>query len=400
MPNRTWKGGYALAAEVSQIDTAVFGGTWESNDVVSATLEDESGNTKTIDTVTGSTAVATLIATVVAALNASTDPHFAAITFAAASPNLTATADTAGKPFKLTWATTENGGGAADAQTLTTSTTTPNQGPYDYGCAGNWWEGVVPVASDKVTIAGSYDIKYGLNQSSVTLSGFAIAPDYTGQIGFNGAPLRIALNTDALVGGAGTYYLDLGASNVSVRLISDDYPRDTTLALSTDDVDRSNYPFTNLKGSNLATLYVEDGRLEVARNAGATSTVAAVQQSGGLVKLGSGTTLTTYSMADGEAVLECAATTVNVGGGHLRTIGTGAIATMTVSGGAVTPNSTGAISTLNVKLDGSVDFSDSRAARTVAAMNIYGRDAEVILDLNVVTVSASAGTPPSEAGGV
>lgn len=386
MANRTWQGGDTA---VAQVDTQTYGGTWEADDVVIYTLKDESGTSASISTTTGSTTIATITATVAAALNASTDPRFRAITWAAGSTTVTGTADTAGVPFHLTVSTTEAGGGGADAQTLSNATTTPNQGPNDYGDAGNWVESAVPVASDKVTIAGSNDILYSLDQSGVTLSGFVIAPDCTAQVGASGAPLKIASSADVLIGGGGTYYLDLGSSNVSARFVSDDLPRDTTLNFATETVDLSNYPFTNIKGSNLATFYIEDGRVEVARSSGVTATVATINLSGGLLRVGSGATLTTLNVAGGAAYLAAAATTVKVNRGVVTTSGSGAVTTMTVAGGVVYPNSTGTISTLTVLDAGIADFTNSLASRTVSTLNVFGQEATVAYDPGAVTISAS-----------
>src|SRR4051794_15444652 len=105
-----WRGD---APAVAQVTAWVFGGTWETDDVVKVTI-----NGKTVSVTTGSTVIATLLDTVVTALNASTIQEIAEITWSRSSSSLVGTCDTAGVPFTCTVSTTEAGGGAADAQTI------------------------------------------------------------------------------------------------------------------------------------------------------------------------------------------------------------------------------------------------------------------------------------------
>src|SRR6185369_8104257 len=138
-----WLGG---ASAVAQVDTLVVGGTIEVGDLFNVTI-----NGKTVSVAAATTVIASVVAQILAALQASTIAEFAEQTYASTSPNITATANTTGKPFTLTVLSTEAGGGALDAQTFTTSTTTASSGPNDWGAASNWSLAAVPVNTNDVS---------------------------------------------------------------------------------------------------------------------------------------------------------------------------------------------------------------------------------------------------------
>lgn len=89
------------------------------------------------------------------------------------------------------------------------------------------------------------------------------------------------------------------------------------------------------------------------------------------VNLGSGGTLTTIYQSSGNAVANCAFTTLTQQGGTLQTEGTGAVTTATV-GGTYTSNSTGTITTLTVTNGGLADFTKTSLARTVTTATVNG----------------------------
>jgi hypothetical protein len=94
-------------------------------------------------------------------------------------------------------------------------------------------------------------------------------------------------------------------------------------------------------------------------------------------------TLTTFTQQDGDAVLGCAATTVNHNGGSLETRGSGAITTLNNAAGAITTcNSTGTITALNCY--GTADFTKSTSARTVTTPK-YGKGGSIKFDPGVLT---------------
>jgi hypothetical protein len=160
MATREWLGN-ALA--VQQITTWLFAGTWEATDIITITC-----NGKTITVVAGDTVAATIATTVHAALAASTIPEFTEVTWTVDTATITATGAVAGRPFTYTFATTETGGGAADAQTINggTSSTgtdaTACTGPNYADNTANWSGGSLPVDGDDVVIRRPVSILYGL----------------------------------------------------------------------------------------------------------------------------------------------------------------------------------------------------------------------------------------------
>jgi trimeric autotransporter adhesin len=156
--------GRALAR--AQISTVTPGGTIEVGDLFYCTI-----NGKSISFAATGTTVANVVTGLVAAWNASTTTEFAAITATDSTTHMTLTADTAGVPFTVTVSTTESNGGAADAQTIATATTTTATGPNHWTDTNNWDTAAIPVNSDTVNIdLGIASILYGLDQSAVTVA--------------------------------------------------------------------------------------------------------------------------------------------------------------------------------------------------------------------------------------
>ncbi len=161
-----WVGG---TTAVAQVDTLTVGGTIEADDVFTITVTGENGDTHAVTVTGGSTDADTVATAMAAAWNA--DAHYlcAPVTAAASGGGtgaLTLTADTAGVPFHVSVATTEAGGGAADAQTFTRAATTANAGPYDWNTAANWDTGAVPVGGDTVYVEGG-TVLYGMDQTGL-----------------------------------------------------------------------------------------------------------------------------------------------------------------------------------------------------------------------------------------
>lgn len=181
-----WRGD---APAVAQVRNFLLAGTWEATDVITFTI-----GTKVVTLAAGSTnttTIAALMATTWNALSSTTYPEFAELTASSSTGNFILTSDTAGKPFAVTIATTETGGGAADAQTIdggassTGTSTTANAGPNDLSTLANWSGGALPVNGDTVFIQDSdIDILYSLSAlSGVTLAALYIDQSYTGFLG-------------------------------------------------------------------------------------------------------------------------------------------------------------------------------------------------------------------------
>ncbi len=135
--------------------------------------------------VTGVTSTAATVAALVIALQASTIPEFAEVTWTDASPELVCTADTAGKPFTATAAVDGGGDGSIDASP---STTTANAGPNNWE-ADNFKDisdgsrGTLPGATDTLYFRNnSINLKYGLGTACVALAIY-IDASYDGEIG-------------------------------------------------------------------------------------------------------------------------------------------------------------------------------------------------------------------------
>lgn len=179
---------------MAQVSTITFGGTWEADDNVIVNLTAEDGtSTSVLTTVSGSTVIQTIINTVItAANNAATPTHstflglFENLVFATpTSTTLSVTASEAGVPFSISVSSTETGGGAADAQTISVATTTTVRGPEDWANTRNWSDEIVPVNSDTVWMDGAAvnGILYGLNQSAVTVTNLTIFDSFVYPIG-------------------------------------------------------------------------------------------------------------------------------------------------------------------------------------------------------------------------
>lgn len=174
----TWRGD---APKVAQVDWLTLGGTWENNDNLSVTI-----NGKSVSIVSGATSIVTILASLLAALQASVIPEFLEITWTSdASVKILATAKTAGKPFTITVSTTENGGGAADSQTFVKTTPVANSGPADAAIAANYSGGALPITGDTLVFENSTaDMLYNLTAlSAVTLALLEVKANYTGRIG-------------------------------------------------------------------------------------------------------------------------------------------------------------------------------------------------------------------------
>jgi hypothetical protein len=233
MPYNRWIGGCGGTAERAQVSTLTFGGTWEANDNVAVTLTAEDGtSTQVVTTVAGDTTIANIIATVVTDLNNAADRTnanfnglFEGISFVAASgTTITATSLVAGKPFSLSVTTTENGGGAADAQTLSAAVTTTNIGKLDWNTASNHMTSAVPTTGDfyHLDAAAKNGIRHGLNQSAVTLANLTQSEGFRHYVGWWTHIAGLAVNHFALKIGATVCNIGekcAGGSNVNPSLL-------------------------------------------------------------------------------------------------------------------------------------------------------------------------------------
>jgi len=219
-----WRGDAAAVAQVTRVTPANV----EVGDVFTLTV-----NNKSVSYTAAAATVADVTAGLTAAWNNSTAAEMAEVTAADDTTHITLTADSAGVPFTVSASTTDGGGN--DTQTLTATEITASAGPLHWDTAANWVGGVVPANSDDVYLEQSEaSIRYGLDQSAVTLASLNIAASFTGEIGlprinssgatgyveYRGRDLQIgATNLNIGYGegdGSGSMRIDTGANQTAV----------------------------------------------------------------------------------------------------------------------------------------------------------------------------------------
>lgn len=379
MATKRWR---PAAAAKAQVTAYVFGGTWEATDVINLTV-----GGKVLSVVAGSTTITTIIDSIVTAWNAldsSLYPEFAEITASRSSSSLVLTADTEGVPFACTVATTETGGGAADAQTIdgaassTGTDSTACQGPNFWNVAANWSDNAVPANGDTVWVQDSdVSILYGLAQSGVTLAALHVTAGFTGSIGL----------PDVSRGDAGDYieyrarYLAIGATLLNVgagegqgsnRILIDAGSVATTVTVLGTGSGEDGLPALLWKGTDSGNVMnVNAGSVGVAWYGGETATVATLrvgfrdsQDGDSRVVLGGGVTITTLNQSGGEVELNGNITTVSKTGGTL-TVWAGTVTTLTDQDGTTRLRGTGTVTTLTVGTAAVADFSGDMRAITV-----------------------------------
>lgn len=408
-----WKGD---AKAVAQVTTWTFGGTWEADDIITVTV-----GSKTVSVTAGSTTISTIIDSLVSAYNAlsqSVYPEFAEMTASRSGSMFVLTADTAGRPFTITLATTEANGGAADSQTIGSATnSTSNSGPNDVSVAANYEGGSLPVDGDTLVIdQGSSSLLYNLDQSPVTLAAIIIGPNFTGNIGLPN------INTDA--GSSYPYYeyreryLKHGASADSIATtitvnggggrikISTNDSQATLIVKSTGNALEQNIPALLFKGTHSSNaITVQKGSVGVAFFEGETSTLATLNvgyltnvNGDSQVVLGSGVTLSNATIKQSGGTLQTnsatsGSATITLTGGEL-TLNSGAQTGLSVQGGTCFYNSTGTLGGAPVVSgSGHLDFSqDLRSKAVTNPIEVYGAQAKIsdpnkavsslVLDLN------------------
>lgn len=385
MATRVWIGAVRPIAQVTQW---LFGGTWEATDIVNVTI-----GSKTVSVTAGSTTITTVVDNVVTALNASNDGEFSEVTWSRSGNYLVGTADEAGVPFTCTVATTETGGGAADAQTIngaassTGTATTACAGPNFANIAGNWSGAALPVDGDTVIFADSeVDCLYGLDNNGVTPAAIYFDSSYTGRIGLpvyneneyyeyrdrflvygNSGD---ATNMQVVVGqgdGAGSSRIKFNAGTGQCTV--------TVLATGQSESDTEKaFEFLGTHASN--EVNVSSGSVGIALHAGSSATVPTLRvgyqtnvDSDSSVLCGLGATLTTVTQTGGELETRSNVTTLTVNGGeHIKAAGT--VTTVNANGGAYVHNSTGTATTIVVASGAEVDFSRDLRGKTVTNLTV------------------------------
>lgn len=401
MATRVWIG---AVRPVKQVTQWLFGGTWETDDIVKVTI-----GSKVLSTTGGSATITTVIDTVVTALNGTNDGEFSEITWSRSGDYLIGTADEAGVPFTCTVSSTESGGGAADAQTIDGAAssagtdTTACTGPNYANVAGNWSGATLPVDGDTVIFAdSSVDCLYGLDNNGVTPAEVLFDSSFTGNVGLpvyneNGyyeyreRYLKYCNSGDATTtlvtvgqgdgGGSERIKLNAGTGRCTVTVLNTGNPSiDGEMA----------FEFLGTHASN--EVNVNKGSVGLANAAGSAATIPTLRvgyvksiDSDASVLCGSGATLTTVTQTGGEVETRSNITTLTLNGGsHIRNAGT--TTTATVNGGELLYNTTGTLSTLVIANGGKANFSGDLRTKTVTSLTVNS-GATLIEPHGVVTYS-------------
>lgn len=343
----------ARALPTAQVTKWVFAGTWEIDDITDVTI-----NGKTVSTVTGSTAIATLLTTLATALEASNIPEFAEIAWTSDSTHLIATGNTPGLPFAVV-VSTRDAGGAADAQTIDGATTSPGvdstacTGPNDWANVNNWSGGAVPVSTDTVNVdlaLGS--VLYGLNQSAVTLTAlnfFATrqtqngvglsATNAAGYTEYRDQSLAIsATNSFADIPNIGRFKVNFGSVATTFE--------GRNIGQSTD----TGIPAGCIKGTSTSNSFeFKNGSWGLAFFEGEAAAYASlIVGPTASVICGPGVSTQTMFSTLGSLLLQSAFTTGKQFGGQLKFVGTGTAGSLTATGGTLLYESSGTATAVTI----------------------------------------------------
>jgi len=397
-----WQGGVTA---VAQIDSASVD-SYDAASTYTVTIGDYSVS------VVGDTDVATTGGNLVTALNAETNPYFAAITWSGTG-TITATADIAGVPFTAALTVSGGTGTVTDFSSSTACT-----GPHHADALDNWAGGALPTTSDDVVVDAGPSILYGLTAiTAVALGRATVKQSYTGLIGLESSAFATSLDgatTDATVPEYRAAYLELtadeivigehsgpGAPSGSARVCIEqkkagasvlDVQNTASTAINSRPAVRY---IANNASADLIVTRAPSG-VGVAVEAAETSTIGDVVVSdesvSSAVYIGAGTTLTSYLQHGGLNVLAAAATVtaITVRGGELRIIGYDyLVTTLTVYDGEVNDLhiNTGGAEWVTVNMYGGTLLAPNVGARAYTNLFLYGGRVEA--DWSVLTGTES-----------
>lgn len=390
MANKYFLGTADTAAQVSTVQITAF----DASTTYKITIGGE------VVSVIGNTNVNTTASDLNTALNASTHPYFAAITWTVSTDTVTGTADTAGIPFVAVSSVT-GGTGTIGAVTETTAAAGPNV----WSTAENWSDGSVPVSTDDVTISNSsVNISWGLDQNAVTLASLTIDQTYTGKIGLRSTEFATSADSETRNTAKHEYretYLKIGSDRidigdqlgVNVASGSQRLKINNVKSGASDNVinrTSSTSAETGLPAVRFLANHASADFFIRSANGGVgfavdlpteTATIGDVHCSddttGSRIFISDGVTLTELNQRGGNNFLDAAATvaTVTVNGGLLFIDGDYTITALTVNDGIVTDShiktSGVAVTTANIN-GGTYDLARSREARTITTLNHEG----------------------------
>jgi hypothetical protein len=410
-----WIGGAPAVAQVWTASIDTVDGTPANNDFI-VTIGTESVST------TGDTDVTTTATALAVALNASTHPYFAAITWTSSVGDIIGTADVLGSPFIA--ALTETGAGSATVTDF--AETTANAGPNSAATPGNYSSGALPVATDILVVKdNAVPIAYDLEAlTAVTLAVFRHDLSATGAVGLVATSFATEVDgtvSDVTIVGAAPLasvvaeyrprYLKIGwdaaelgqhlgpgspAGTPRLKLNNPKAGASDTTVYGTNANGESQRPAVMLLAAHASadfSVRACPGGVGFAVDVpGETATIGDLNiltpNGSNQVILERGVTYTSITQDGGTAsvVSAVAATTHTINGGLLIDDGQHAVTTVTVNGGTAVlnnkPAAGDAVVTLNVEDGGEVDLQQSNIARTFTTVNWNGGS---ILDNAAVT---------------
>jgi len=374
------------AANVADVINITPGGTIEVGDIFKVTI-----GISTVQIAASATTIASVCTDLQAALSSGDAPlEFQDLTWelnSTVTPTyIIGTGPSDGRPIyaSLSVATTEAGGGAADAQTIAKSNPTPGTGSLDWNNVDNWDTGAVPATNDKVWL-GVYGIVPQYNLSHAAVTNIELHVVSTSQAGLLvGLPKQNAngfveyLGTELLLGAFSVQYGEgLGASVPSLRLNTGTQACDVYVYKSGSRDGDGQAPFLwlcNSTSSNVKECYAA---LDIAKEPGQTSSLGTIAQGAGSdIELGEGVVLATSITVNGGSLVSYA-----IDDPTLIDMKVGTTVTLFGRSGDVTTIKQQAGSTLNwrratgtvtnyTSVGGTVDFTNVNSTSAVAFTNV------------------------------
>lgn len=369
-----WRGD---SVPVAQVSSWTFAGTWLSTETITVTIGD-----KTATMITGSTAIATIIANLTAYFNGldqTAYPEFAAeITFGNDTVSVvTATAKTAGEPFTVALSTNSASG------TITgPSATVASAGPSDASTGANYSSGSTPGTADALVIDIPATITSGLASISSVASVLISAPCTIGRPDINPGgyfeyrPTYWSLAaptwtfSTGVAGGSCSFRIDPGSHATTINVFGMGAPSaGATYALQ-------------IKNCNsTSALNIQQGVIGVAVGSGETSTIPTISvgyvsspTSDVSLTLGSGCTLTTINQGGGSVTVNSSvatAWTITAGTAFLISGTIAALKALPSDGQTVAVTWDGGTITSLVFGNASVTADRTEAAKTATNTTIY-----------------------------
>lgn len=347
MATRVWN---PSAIVTRQVDTFTIGGTLEIGDLLIITIG-QSAFSHSATSATLATAASAMAVALQEAITAGTYPEFTGLTAAYTSGGaFTLTGKSSGEPFTAVATTTESNGGAADAQTFGSSTTTTATS-QNHWIAANFG-GTLPIDADTVVVpAGSEPIYWGLDQSGIQPTLMIVAKgvviglperhedDYDE---YRDTYLKIGPVT-LRVGETG------GSSGTRIKINTGTDPCAATIFATGTSADSSDgIPAFLFLGTGTISMNALAGTVGIAYHGGEAATVATLRIDEATVTAGSGATLTTVTHTGKKTItVDSNVTTLNIyGGGTAIVKGTATATTVNCDNGTFDDQGSGTKTTV------------------------------------------------------